>query len=138
MNTKKPERGASKDQILIQVPSELKSMVAPILALLDSAKAAMRACSGGRAVDYVAIEQTVEEMTAEVERSTHETILRSLEVDSPRVTIRGRSYRRVGHGLGTYYTKAGEVKIMRALYRESGERRGKALDACRSPNSSRT
>lgn len=129
MKTKKPGRGASKDQILIQVPSELKSMVAPIRALLDSAKATMRTCSSGRAVDYVAIEQTVEDITAAVERSTHETILRSLEVDRPHVTIRGKRYRRVGHGLGTYYTKAGEVKIRRALYRKSGERRGKAVDA---------
>ncbi len=129
MKKNKPEKGASQDSIFIEVPSALKHMAMPIQALVDSAKALLRSGSGGRAVDYVAVEEEIEEKTAAVERSSHQAILESLEVDSPRVTIHGKTYRRVGHGLGTYYTKAGSIRVMRALYREDGQRLGKTVDA---------
>ena len=129
MKNKKPEKGASKGSILIELPSELKHMAAPILALVASAKAILRSSGGGSAVDYVAVEQEIEEKTAAVERSSHAAILQSLEVDRPEVVVQGQIYRRVGHGLGKYYTKAGPVRIPRAIYRESGQRHGKTVDA---------
>jgi hypothetical protein len=129
MKNNKPEKGALQDQIFIALPSELKHLATSIQTLVDSAKGLLRCGSGGRAVDYVAIEQEIEEKTAAVERSSHVAILESLEVDSPRVTIQGETYRRVGHGLGTYYTKAGAIQVKRALYRRSGQRIGKTVDA---------
>jgi len=115
MKNKKPEKGASKGLILIELPSELKHMAAPILALVASAKAILRSIGGGPAVDYVAVEQEIEEKTAAVELSSHAAILQSLEVDRPEVVVQGQAYRRVGHGLGKYDTKAGPVRNPRAI-----------------------
>ena len=104
-------------------------MVAPIQALVDATHRLRQSGASGRAIDYVAVEEKIEEETAAIERSSHTAILQGYEVDSPHVTIQGSTYRRVGRGQGTYYTKAGPITIERTLYRELGQRLGKTVDA---------
>lgn len=129
MNNQESERGASRDPILIEVPVELKDMVAPIQALVDATHRLRRRGADGSAIDYSSVEEKIEQETATIERSSHKAILQGYEVDCPHVTIRGVTYRQVGRGHGTYYTKAGSIAIERALYRELGQRSGKTVDA---------
>jgi hypothetical protein len=89
----------------------------------------MESARGGRAIDYAEVEQKVAESLAELERAAHQEMLRGLEVDAPRVKIGGKTHWRVGHAPGTYCTMAGPVTVMRALYRASGVRNAKVVDA---------
>jgi len=124
-----PGRGAVRNGIVVVVPVELKSLVAPFEALIATARATMRAGRGSHAIDYAAIEREVEERTAEVERATHVDLLRSLDVDAPRVEIDGKIYRRMQMSAGTYYSMTGPLTVERRLYREEGQRNGPTVDA---------
>ena len=104
-------------------------MVAPIQALVDTTHRLRRRGADGSAIDYSSVEEKIEQESAAIERSSHTAILQGYEVDCPHVTIRGVTYRQVGRGHGTYYTKAGSIAIERALYRELGQRSGKTVDA---------
>ena len=129
MLTPNPARGAVADPIVIVLSPELKSLANPIRALISKAEELVRSGRGGHAVDYAAVERTIELLVADVERSAHADILASLEVDAPRVCIGGKTYALVGHSDGTYYLMAGPVSLTRALYREVGVRNGKTVDA---------
>ena len=58
----------------------------------------------------------------------HEVALSSLDVDAPFVCVWGKTYRRVHRIQREYGTLAGNVSVMRTLYREVGTRNGPALD----------
>jgi hypothetical protein len=124
-----PGRGAVADQIVIAVPEQLKSLVAPVRDLIAAVESRVRAGRGGEAMDYAAVEQEIGEKAASLERASHECVLGGLEVDAARVEIRGEEYVRVGHANGTYYTMTGPVRVGRALYRRVGSRNAKVVDA---------
>jgi hypothetical protein len=115
--------------MFVAVPVELKSLVAPIRELIEAVTKRVKACGGGGAVDYGAIEDEIAARTSALERSSHECVLRSLEVDAKRIEFRGERYARVGYGNGTYRTMAGSVQIKRALYRKCGCRNARVVDA---------
>jgi hypothetical protein len=116
-------------EIVIEVPEELKSLVQAVKDLFAVAISRMRDARGGKAVDYRAVEREVGKKICALERDMHGALLSKLEVDAPRVEIKGKTYARVGEGLGTYFTMAGPVQIKRALYREDGCRNAKTVDA---------
>ena len=62
------------------------------------------------------------------ERAVHAELLRALDVDVPRIRVRGELFARFGREPGTYYTMAGEVVVERTVYRRFGVRNGPILD----------
>jgi hypothetical protein len=116
-------------RIVIEVPDEHKELVTAVKTLVESVgETAGRAAVGGKAVDYAEVERTIGEGTAAIERAAHQAILRSLDIDAPKVTIDGGTWSRVGRYEATYYTMAGPVEIPRSVYRRDGERNGKVVD----------
>jgi len=125
------EGGASvAKKLVIEVPDELEAMGEAFQAMVDRVVAANRSAAGhGRAVDYAPLEREIGVLSRAVERGAHEAMLQALDIDAPRVSIDGQTWARVGRYPGTYYAKAGEVRIPRTLYRELGVRNGKTVDA---------
>lgn len=115
--------------IVIEVPEELKSMANAIQEVVRVASRCLRDLGSSKAADYAAVERTMAEGVAAVERASHEALLGALDVDHARVIIGGRRFTRVGHSEATYYTMAGPVPVKRALYREDGKRNAKVVDA---------
>lgn len=116
-------------KLIIEIPAGMESFAKAVQEMLDEAVASMRSTGDGRAVDYAAIEQRFEERARAVERGVHEAMLTRLDVDAPRVMIGGKQHQKVGRGPAPYYTKAGEVSVVRSLYREIGARDAKTVDA---------
>ena len=129
MQNRHSGRGTLEGEIVIAVPVELKSFVKPIEALMEAAQQARRSARGGGPVNYPAVEQEVAELTAAIERVSHAEILAAHDVDAPRVAIRGKTFTRIDHAAGTYYTLSGPVTVERALYREDGLRNAPVVDA---------
>jgi hypothetical protein len=117
-------------RIVIEVSDENKELVAAMEALAAHvAKVASGVAVGGKAIDYARVERTIGEKTAAIERAAHQAILRSLDIDAPKVVIEGAFWTRVGRYEATYFTMAGPVAITRSIYRRDGERNGKVIDA---------
>jgi hypothetical protein len=115
--------------MVIEVGEEDKILGEKMVAVLEQVKAARRASGDGRAVDYAVVEREVAGRCAAVEREAHRAMLVALDVDAPQVLINGKPHVRVLRGAGPYYTMAGEVSVVRSLYREVGVRNGKTVDA---------
>lgn len=117
-------------RIVVEVPSEFKSLADAVHRLVeDVARTRIALSSSGRAWEYADVEHRVAALAAEVERSCHEAMLAALDIDAPRVLIAGKEYRQVERCHGTYRTFAGAVSVERSLYRETGVRNGRVVDA---------
>ncbi len=55
-------------------------------------------------------------------------VLQSLDVDAPRLLIRGETYERVARKDGIYFTMAGPCLVLRSLYRQEGRSDGPEVD----------
>ncbi len=132
-----PGTGAVADHIVVTVPVELRSLVAIFEELIKATVAARRSGRGGHALDYGEIEVTIAERTADIERQSHTEILRSLDIDAPRVQIRGDTYTKIGREPGEYKTMAGRVVVERAIYRQVGVRNAPVVDAITSDGGTR-
>jgi hypothetical protein len=113
--------------IMISIPDDCKSLADAVEQLVTRVERAQRRADGGRAVDYAQIEREIGERTAAIERAAHQSVLTSLDVDAPAVLIAGRQHTRVHRAEGRYYTLAGDVVVLRSLYR--AERNGPVVDA---------
>lgn len=130
MQIKRSGRGANEDDIVFTVPVSCKVLVEPIMELTRAVATRVESARrGGEAVDYQGWEEEVARLTASVESAAHETTLGAMEVDASRIEIGGEAYTRVGHGRGTYYSLAGPVTVLRALYRKLGEGNAPVVDA---------
>ena len=120
-------------KLVIDVPDELKGVVAAMLESLESLKATLATTEGGRSLDYSGVEEEVAEKAAAIERASHQSILQGLDIDVPTVIIGGVRYNRVGRCEDKYHTMVGSVSVERSLYRASGQRGGqpggKVVDA---------
>lgn len=116
-------------KILIEVPEELRALGEAMQAMVDRVVGVNRASVGGRSLDYAPVEEDMGRLARAVERGAHKAILEALDVDGARVVIDGKPHARVERGPGPYYTLAGEVSVVRSLYREVGVRNGKTVDA---------
>lgn len=113
--------------ILIPLPEDLKSLEAPIRAVIELAKREVaRVQAAPPQVDYHGVEERVGEAVATLERGIHAELLQALVIDADEVLIGDRRYRRVVESRGTYFTRAGPVSFERPLYR--AERNGPTVD----------
>jgi len=115
--------------IMLEIPSDLKPVVEPILALIVAASDQLARCRGGQRADYERFEGEVAERTGAIERAVHQAALAALDVDAPVVKIDGVDHSRVGRHEASYHTRAGVVRVMRSLYRPSGSRGTPAVNA---------
>ncbi|MFQ5507277.1 MAG: hypothetical protein ACE5F1_21120, partial [Planctomycetota bacterium] len=122
-------RGAGDDNIIVRVPVQHRGLAESMQALVNRITAEEQSAVGGRAVDYGGVEDRVAADVAAIEREAHAGILRSLEIDAAEVEIGGKLHVRIGHGDGVFKTLSGSVSVRRALYRPTGERNGKVVDA---------
>lgn len=114
-------------KIVIEVPLNLKPLADAFEEVLSKVQSAMKLGRGGSAVAYDSVEGELEKASAALECAAHGTILRSLDIEAPRISIRGKTYNRIGRSEGVYYSTAGPVRIERMMYRAVG-RSGKVID----------
>ena len=114
--------------MVIEVPEDLKALGDAMREALAVVAKARVGTAAGKAVDYGAVEITVGEAAARIERAGHQAVLQSLDVDRPSVMIGGARFNKVGRCEATYYTMAGPVVVERSLYREIGQRNAKVVD----------
>ena len=118
---------------VVRVPEELKDLADAFEAVLSDVRGTVARTGGGKAVNYAEVEEAVSAGAARVERTAHQAILQSLDIDVPAVIIGGVRYVRVGRCPGSYHSMAGSVSVERSLYRRSGARggtpEGKVVDA---------
>jgi len=112
----------------VQVPVEHKDLAESMQRLVDTTVAAVDSSAGGRAVDYSETEKAIAEKTAAIERAAHVEVLRSLDVNAPRIRVRGVVCNRIGREPGTYFSMAGDVVAERTVYRPAGVRNGPIVD----------
>src|SRR6266516_3997907 len=111
-------------KMVIEVPDELVEVGKVMAEHLESLQRTMARLGTGKAVDYAAIEEAMQESAAGTELAGHRAILQRLDIDVPAVVIGGIRYTRVGRCEGAYHTMVGSVSVERSLYRQSGERGG--------------
>jgi hypothetical protein len=116
-------------QMVIEIPDELKGVGEAVSAMIRQAEATWRSTRGGKALEYLEIEQQLAAGAAAIERASHQAVLQGLDVDQPRVRIDGKVYSRAGRYEADYYTMAGPVRVTRTLYREVGQRNAKTVNA---------
>ena len=114
--------------MLVKVPVEHKMLAESMQALADMTASASASARGGRSVDCAATEKAIAARTAAIERAANAEVLRALDVNAPRIRVRGDLFARFGREVGTYYTMAGEVQVERTVYRQVGVRNGPILD----------
>jgi hypothetical protein len=113
---------------VIEVPATMTKLAEAVTAVvkLVEGQVARGAASGPSAYDE--FEQALTEGVAAIERAAHEPALAALDIDAPAVTVDGRTYRRVLRSPGDYHSRAGNVSVMRTLYRAAGHREAPAID----------
>lgn len=109
---------------VIRIPEGLEGLADAFEAVVADVQRTRACTGGGKAVDYAEVEASIAEGAAGVERSAHQSVLQSLDIDVPAVTIGGVRYTKVGRCPGSYHSFAGSVSVERSLYRRSGARGG--------------
>jgi hypothetical protein len=118
--------------IVIPVAEELKFLVPVMMEVLAQVGQIMTRTTGprgGHSVDYSQVECLVAEQVANLERTVHQGLLQSLDMDAPGLLIRGKTYQRVGRNDGIYYTMAGPCQVARTVYQEEGQLNGPLVDS---------
>lgn len=74
-------------------------------------------------------ERQVDVVTAGIGVELKRRALQALDLECDRILVDGKPHAKVGRYEATYFTKEGPVTVMRNLYRESGKRNAKTVDA---------
>jgi hypothetical protein len=117
--------------IVLTVSDELKFLAPAINQLLSQVGQILTQTSGhrgGHSVDYGQVECVIAEGVAKIECAANQGVLQSLDVDAPRLSIRGKTYERVGRSEGIYFTMAGPCQVLRSLYQPAGQPDSPVLD----------
>ena len=118
-------------QIVLTIPNELKFMVPAIQDLLTQVNQTLTQISGrggGHSIDYRLVECAIADAAAQIECAANQGVLQSLDVDTPRLVIRGETYQRVAREQDAYFTMAGPCLVMRSLYQQVGRPDGPVVD----------
>ena len=112
--------------MVIEVPDELKPLGEAVRALLQTT--ASRRGKALKEEGYAAVEEELMVRAAEVERQAHAAILSSYLTGAERLRIDGVEHVRVLTAETGYFTRAGEVRVTRGLYRPTGVRNAPVVD----------
>ncbi len=115
-----------KKNVVMEVPAELAEMVKRLMKL-DERNARM--ADGAEPMDWHSVSDELAETMRETEAQLSRRLLQRHDERSNRITVDGKTYRKVGRYEGTYYTKAGPVTVMRTLYRDASVRNDNTVDA---------
>ena len=113
--------------IVIEIPENLKDLVSPLRALIDTVER-QAGRSRGQRPEYARFERELADVTSAVERAGHQVALASLDIDSDKVMIDGELFAKVGRHRLEYKSRVGAVPVLRSIYRRVGERNGKTVD----------
>lgn len=113
-------------KVAIEVPEELAAAMKEASEAYEKSVAEIRRESG---FDWEKMSSAVEAATAQIEREAIRRLLQECDVDEPAIRINGKRFTRVGRYEAPYFTKAGEVRVVRSVYREDGKRNAKTVDA---------
>ena len=111
---------------MVEVPEGLKSLAEALRGFVETVVANVALSTGGRALDYGAVEVKLGQAAAQLELEGHRVVLTALDVDAPAVVIDGVRHTRAGRSVAPYHTLAGTVEIERTLFRPRG---GLCVDA---------
>ena len=117
---------AKEKKVLVEVPERLKKVLER---LLKADELGEQMASGNEKLDWQSLSSEVEAAGASVEREISRRALQRLDEQRKTISVDEKTYRKVGRYEGTYYTKAGPVKLMRSLYRDASVRNDKTVDA---------
>ncbi len=112
--------------IVIEIPNVCKAVVDPLRKLLQQLE--KLAHPARRERDFAEVEAAVATAVAAVECAAIGEVLRSLDATSDRVSYDRKVWTSQGLAEKTYFTAAGEVTILRRLYRQVGVHNGPTLD----------
>lgn len=106
---------------MIEVPDELKPLVAPINRFLQGVtRRRARLAETERSVAYADVTRAIAEDVMAMERAAHGVILQALDIDEPHLMIDGKLHAQVLRSSAPYFTMAGRCDVERALYRPVG------------------
>lgn len=114
--------------ITIEIPDGMEVVGESMKKLLDTLTVGVKTAKIGKTPNYRKVEETIAERAAEIERSSHQAMLQSLDIDAPRVIIGDKVYRQVLRESSTYYCMAGAIAVTHSLYRECGTHHGRTVD----------
>lgn len=115
-------------KITIEVPDDVADLAPELERLARAISAATPKTEGGVGVDTTAFGEAVEAGLQALELETKRRFLQRLDVDAKHIVIGEARYVRVGRYPASYKTKAGEVTVMRSIYRAVGIRNGPTVD----------
>lgn len=117
------------DEIIVKVPAGYKRLAEAMQALATRVSTFEESAQQQRSVDYRAHEAGLADDCGRIECEAHGISLRSLDVDRPALRIDGVLHHNVGRHEGLYKCRAGEVSVIRTLYRRSGRKRDEPYPA---------
>ena len=112
--------------IVVEVPESCKSLLEPMLALVQLVEKLSH--PGRRERDFAGVEAQIGSATARVECAAVGEVLRSLDAGTDWVVFEGSKWKSLGADDKTYYGAAGPITIARKLFRKVGEHNGPTLD----------
>jgi hypothetical protein len=115
--------------IVLEIPEDCKQFAQAVKEMVAVVGRARAGATGGKRLDYEAVELALQEGAAAIERGGHSVVLAALDIYQPAIEVAGERHSRVGRYAATYYSLAGPVVVERSLYRRDGERNGKTVDA---------
>ena len=98
-----------------------QSVIEAVLAKLQQNIQRLFSHSEAEDMGLVGFERELHGVFAEAERGVMAEKLAQYDVDVPKLMIEGRSYRRVLRAPASYTCGAGEIQVMRSLYRHQAE-----------------
>jgi hypothetical protein len=116
-------------KIVLEIPDELKGLEKPLDAVVSCIARQVDLAKRGGAVQYEKFEERLGEKLDKVYLAGEQAALAALEVNAPRIRINGIEHVRVLENVrATYRAPAGEVPVVRSLYRPAGSRTAPTVD----------
>lgn len=116
-------------RIVLEIPDELKGLEEPLHAVVDCVARQVDLAKRRGAAQHEKFEERLADTVDGVYLAGEQAALAALDVNAPRILINGVEHVRVLENVSaTYRAPAGEVPVVRSLYRVAGSRTGPTVD----------